>query len=153
MIEKFKGLDILVNCAGSLFDGDIESTFPQDFDYLIDLNLRCPFHLMNLFAPFLEQTRGCIVNVSCAMGHRPCQGLIGYSMSKAGLEMMTKCAALEMAPLGVRVNGVAPSIVDSNIFTGSGLSQQQSEKTIKQASSKIPMQRVATVEDLSLIHI
>ena len=120
-MEKLGGLDVLINCAGALFDGDIESTFPQDFDYLVDLNLRCPFHLMNLFAPYLEQSRGCVVNVSCAMGHRPTQGLIGYSMSKAGLEMLTKCAAIEMAHAGIRVNGVAPSTVDSNIFTGSGL--------------------------------
>ena len=54
VVEKFGGLDILINCAGAMFDGDIESTFPQDFDYLLDVNLRCPFHLMNLCAPYLE---------------------------------------------------------------------------------------------------
>ena len=149
VVEKFGGLDILINCAGAMFDGDIESTFPQDFDYLVDVNLRCPFHLMNLCAPFLEQSKGCVVNVSCNMGHRPAQGTIAYSMSKAGLEMLTKCAAIEMAHLGVRVNAVAPSTVDSNIFTVSGLTKTEAEWTKKRARNNIPLQRVATVEDIA----
>lgn len=104
VIEKFGGLDILVNCAGAIFEGDIEKTFPQDFDYLCDINLRLPFHLITLFQPFLEKSGGCIVNLSCINGHRPAQGNISYCMSKAGLEMLTKSAALELAPFGVRVN-------------------------------------------------
>jgi NAD(P)-dependent dehydrogenase (short-subunit alcohol dehydrogenase family) len=68
VIEKFGGLDILVNCAGVIFEGDIENTFPQDFDYMMDINLRLPFHLSNIFFPFLEKSKGCIVNVSCMSG-------------------------------------------------------------------------------------
>lgn len=104
VIEKFGGLDILINCAGAIFEGDVEKTFPQDFDYLTDINLRLPFHLITLFQPFLEKSGGCIVNLSCINGHRPAQGNISYCMSKAGLEMLTKSAALELAPFGVRVN-------------------------------------------------
>jgi NAD(P)-dependent dehydrogenase (short-subunit alcohol dehydrogenase family) len=104
VIEKFGGLDILVNCAGAIFEGDVEKTFPQDFDYLCDINLRLPFHLITLFQPFLEKSGGCIVNLSCINGHKPAQGNISYCMSKAGLEMLTKSAALELAPFGVRVN-------------------------------------------------
>lgn len=78
VIEKFGGLDILINCAGAIFEGDVEKTFPQDFDYLNDINLRLPFHLMTLFQPFLEKSGGCVINVSCLMGHKAAQGAISY---------------------------------------------------------------------------
>lgn len=71
VIEKFGGLDILINCAGVIFEGDVENTFPQDFDYMMDINLRLAFHLTNIFFPFLEKSQGCIVNVSCMHGHVP----------------------------------------------------------------------------------
>lgn len=66
VIEKLGGLDILINCAGLIFDGDLESTFPQDYDYLMDINLRCPFHMSLIFHRYLETSKGCIVNVSCS---------------------------------------------------------------------------------------
>ena len=69
VIEKFGGLDILINCAGVIFEGDVENTFPQDFDYLMDLNLRLAFHLTSFFFPYLEKTNGCIVNVACIQGY------------------------------------------------------------------------------------
>ena len=67
VIEKLGGLDILVNAAGVIFDGDIENTFPQDFDYIVDINVRCPFHLINLFLPFLKRSKGAIVNISATV--------------------------------------------------------------------------------------
>lgn len=54
VVEKLGGLDIIINCAGLIFDGDVESTFPQDYDYLVDINLRCPFHLLLLFQKELQ---------------------------------------------------------------------------------------------------
>lgn len=82
----------------------------------MDLNLRCPFHMVTLFDQFLEKSKGCVVNVSCSMGTRPQPGVISYCMSKAGLEMMTKVAALEYAPSGVRFNCVSACISDTNMF-------------------------------------
>ena len=68
---------------------------------MMDINLRLPFHLINIFFPFLEKSQGCIVNVSCMHGHIASQGTISYNMTKAGLEMLTKAAALEYAPFGI----------------------------------------------------
>jgi NADP-dependent 3-hydroxy acid dehydrogenase YdfG len=48
-----------------IFDGDVETTFPQDYDYLMDINIRACFHLTQMFLPFLEKAKGAIVNVSC----------------------------------------------------------------------------------------
>ncbi len=139
VIEKLGGLDILINCAGLIFDGDIESTFPQDYDYLMDINLRCPFHMTLLFHPHLARSNGCIVNVSCQYGHRPNAGTIGYCMTKAGLEMFTKCAALELAPLGIRVNAVAPATVDTNLYRYTGMSELEYTQFKKRTAAAIPL--------------
>jgi NAD(P)-dependent dehydrogenase (short-subunit alcohol dehydrogenase family) len=72
----------------------------------MDINLRCPFHMILIFHKYLEMSKGCIVNVSCSIGGNPNTGTIGYCMTKAGLEMLTKSSALELAPLGIRVNAV-----------------------------------------------
>ncbi len=78
-----------------------------------------------LFQKYLQVSKGCIVNVSCNMGNRPNAGTIGYCMTKAGLEMMTKCAALELAPIGIRVNAVAPTIIDTNLYRYTGMSENE----------------------------
>lgn len=64
-------LDILINCAGVIFEGDCENTYPQDHDYIIDINIRAAFHLTNLLYPFLEKAKGCVVNVGSCFGSRP----------------------------------------------------------------------------------
>ena len=72
----------------------------------MDINCRTPFVLSQFFLDFLAQSKGCIINVSCDKGSNPEAGLVAYCMSKAGLEMMTKASAMELAPLGIRVNAV-----------------------------------------------
>lgn len=148
VIEKFGGLDILVNCAGAIFEGDVEKTFPQDFDYLTDINLRLPFHLISLFQPFLEKSGGSVVNVSCTLGNKPAQGAVSYCMSKAGLEMLTKSCALEMAAFGVRVNCVAPSICDTNLYRYSGYSEYEFWAMRDRAEEHTPMHKTVTPEQV-----
>jgi len=119
--DRTKGIDILINCAGLIFDGDIESTFPQDYDYLMDINLRAVFHITQMLMPYLQKAQGCVVNVGSIFGSKPLIGSTGYSMTKAGLEMLTKCIALELAPYGIRVNAVAPGPTDTNFMRYAGL--------------------------------
>ena len=149
VIEKLGGLDILINCAGLIFDGDIESTFPQDYDYLMDINLRCPFHMTLLFQQHLARSQGCIVNVSCQYGHMPYAGAIGYCMTKAGLEMFTKCAALELAPLGIRVNAVAPATIDTNLYRYTGMSELEYNQFKQRTANNIPLKRFGKVEEVA----
>jgi NAD(P)-dependent dehydrogenase (short-subunit alcohol dehydrogenase family) len=149
VIEKLGGLDILINAAGLIFDGDILSTFPQDYDYLMDINLRCAFHMTLIFQKYLELSRGCIINVSCSLGTRPNAGTIGYCMTKAGLEMLTKCSALELAPLGIRVNAVSPATIDTNLYRYTGMTEQEYQNFKSRAAKNIPLQRIATVEDVA----
>lgn len=107
---------MLVNCAGIIFAGDLDNTFPQDHDYLMDVNMRAPYVLINFFQDMLIAAQGCVINVSCIKGSKPQPGLISYCMSKAGLEMLTKSAAIELARFGVRVNCVSSSFLNTNLY-------------------------------------
>jgi glucose 1-dehydrogenase len=135
---------VLINCAGVIFAGDLESSYPQDYDHLMDVNLRTPFVLTQFFVEFLRQSKGVVINLSCDKGSRPEAGMIGYCMTKAGLEMMTKSTAMELACFGIRVNGVASSFVDTNFYRYAGLSEPELEALQKRAVSNIPMQRAGT---------
>ena len=83
---------------------------------MMDVNLRAPLFLTSLFQDALKASQGCIVNVSCEKGQRAEPGLLGYCMSKAGLEMLTKSSASELAHFGVRVNAVAPCLTNTNLY-------------------------------------
>ena len=113
VIERFGSIDILINCAGIKFDSDIEKTFPQDFDYTIDVNLRAVFLLIKSFEKFYNES-ACIINCSCLYGTRPMSGLVSYCMSKAGLESLTKSFAAEYSSNNIRVNGITACPIDSN---------------------------------------
>mmetsp|Transcript_15567 Transcript_15567/g.10937 ORF Transcript_15567/g.10937 Transcript_15567/m.10937 type:complete len:144 (+) Transcript_15567:395-826(+) len=131
--------DIVINCAGALFSGDIENTYPQDFDYLCDLNVRAPFLITQFFTEMLQATQGCIVNVCCNKGSRPEPGMISYCMTKAGLEMLTKSSAVELAPLGIRVNAVSPATTHTNLYKYAGLTKASNEAFEARAAKNIPL--------------
>ena len=94
----------------------------------MDINLRTPFILTQFFQDFLAKRNGCIVNVSCTMGEKAEPGCIGYCMTKAGLNMFTKSAAMELAPFGIRVNGVAPTFTDTNLYRYAGITEAEYEE-------------------------
>ena len=84
-------------------------------------------------------SKGCIVNISCTQGSRPNAGTIGYCMTKAGLEMLTKSSALELAPLGIRVNAVAPTTIDTNLFRYTGMTEQEYQNFKKRSGNNVPL--------------
>lgn len=148
-IEFLGGLDILINAAGCVFENDLEKTYPQDHDYIIDINLRAVYHITQLCMVFLAKTHGCIVNISGEWGSKPFQGCISYCMSKAGLEMLTKCLALELGKQGVRVNAVSPGATRSNFMGAAGLPPKDQEAFYHRLGMKNPMKRVGEVQDIT----
>jgi NAD(P)-dependent dehydrogenase (short-subunit alcohol dehydrogenase family) len=107
-IARFNRIDVLVNAAGIIDKGTTESTSLSAYDAMMNINLRSVFHLMQLTIPQLRLTKGNIVNVSSVTGLRAFPGVVAYNMSKAGLDQLTRTAALELAAAGVRVNAVNP---------------------------------------------
>ncbi len=93
-----------------------------------------------LFQKYLEISKGSIVNISCVYGHSPNSGMVGYCMTKAGLEMLTKSSALELAPLGIRVNAVAPATINTNMYRYSGMTNESELKSfLSRAQKNIPL--------------
>nr|MBA3805840.1 SDR family NAD(P)-dependent oxidoreductase [Acidobacteriota bacterium] len=122
-VERFAGLDVLVNAAGHLSNGTIENTTLDAWDAMLNINLRAVFYLMQQSVPHLADRRGNIVNVSSVTGLRAFPGVLAYCVSKAGLDQLTRCAALELAARGVRVNAVNPGVVVTEIHKRGGMNE------------------------------
>ena len=140
----FKSIDILINCAGLKLDSDIEKTFPQDFDYSLNINLRCVFLLIkNLnFNP-----NSSIVNVSCLYDTRPMQGLITFSIAKDGLEAFTKSAAGELANDNIRVNCVSCCPIISNSLRYVQANEKENNLMEEKMKKNVPLGRMGYPSD------
>ena len=90
---------------------------------MMDVLMRAPYVLINMFQDMLIAGKGCVVNMSCLKGQHAQPGLITYCMAKAGLESMSKSAALELARFGVRVNCVASAYLNTNLYRMAGLTE------------------------------
>lgn len=115
-IEKYQRLDILINNAGALVFGTIETLTAEGFDEMFSLNVRGLFLLTQLAIRHLAESKGNIVNVSSVAGMRPLSNFVGYCMSKAAVDIFTRCTALELAEKGIRVNSVNPGVVATGMF-------------------------------------
>jgi len=148
-IEQFGGLDILVNAAGHLISGTIEDTTLATWDSMLNVNLRAVFNLMQQVIPHLAERRGNIVNVSSVTGLRAFPGVLAYCVSKAGLDQLTRCAALELAPKGVRVNAVNPGVVVTEIHRRGGMSQKEYKAFLEHSKETHPIGRVGQPSEIA----
>ena len=150
VIERFKTIDILINCAGIKLYGDVEKTFPQDFDYTLDVNLRAIYYLIYNLAGYMNQN-GSIINLSCLYGSRPMYGMISYCASKAGLEGLTRYAAAEFASIGIRVNAVSACPVKTNSFRYLNIPESEIKYFNKNMEKNIPLGRIAEPDDIAKV--
>jgi NAD(P)-dependent dehydrogenase (short-subunit alcohol dehydrogenase family) len=112
---KFKGrLDSLIMCHGQFRAGKMMETGVDIFDTAISVNVRACFHWMSLASPFLKLSKGNVVALSSVDARIPVRDSFVNSVSKSMLNSLIECSALELAPFGVRVNGVAPAITNTN---------------------------------------
>ncbi|MEK6303796.1 MAG: glucose 1-dehydrogenase [Acidobacteriota bacterium] len=149
-VEALGGkLDVLVNAAGILKGGRIEDTSLELWDEMMNINLRSVFHLMKLAAPCLESSGGNIVNVSSVTGPRSFPGVLAYCVSKAALDQLTRCAALELAVKGVRVNAVNPGVVVSGLHRSGGMSEEAYAAFLEHSKTTHPMGRVGEPHEVA----
>lgn len=147
--ERFGGVDVLVNAAGIISNGTVETTPLADWDAMMNVNLRSAFYLMQLAAPYLEKRPGNVVNVSSVTGLRAFPGVLAYCVSKAGLDQLTRCAALELAPKGVRVNAVNPGVVVTDIHRRGGMDEEKYSAFLEHSKQTHPLGRVGTAGDVA----
>ena len=114
--KDFGSIHILVNNAGITKDGLMPMMKEEDFDRVLDVNLKGAFHMMRHCTPlFLRNKEGCIINISSICGVIGNPGQCNYSASKAGLIGLTKSAAKELASKGIRCNAVAPGFIKTDM--------------------------------------
>lgn len=117
--ETFGTVHILVNNAGITQDGLLAGMREESFDAVMDTNLKGAFHMMRHCAPiFIRNREGCIINISSVSGLTGNAGQCNYAASKAGLIGLTKAAAKELAPKGIRCNAVAPGFIETAMTEG-----------------------------------
>jgi len=144
IIGKYGHVDILVNNAGITRDNLILRMSEEDYDRVMDTNLKGAFNtIRHLSRYFLKQRSGRIINISSVSGVLGNAGQANYSASKAGLIGLTKSVAKELAGRGICVNAVAPGFIDTE------MTQALSEKAREAAAASIPMGRMGSAEDVA----
>ena len=144
IIEEFGGIDILVNNAGIVRDKLILSMKEEDFDMVINVNLKGAFNMIkHTYSHFMKKRRGRIISISSIVGLNGNAGQANYSSSKAGLIGLTKSTAKELGGRNVTVNAIAPGFIDTD------MTQQLSDKVKDAMKAQIPMKRPGTPKDIA----
>lgn len=152
-VEHFGGITTVVNAAGIIGTGSIETTTDEQWDTMMDINVRAPFRLMRAAAAELVTARGSVVNVSSVTGLRAFPSVLAYCASKAAVDQLTRCAALDLAPRGVRVNAVNPGVVISNLHRRGGMREDAYAAFLEHSKSTHPLGRPGEASEIAdLIH-
>ena len=151
-LEKNYGkLHGLVNAAGVLTKGGIESIPYDQWKFNLDVNLNGPYLLTQKLLPLLKNARGAsVVNISSVAAMRPGTS-VAYSVSKAGLDMLTEFLAGDLAPYKIRVNSVNPGLVKTNIHLDNKIfdTPEAYEKMTEKARERYPLERIGTPEEVA----
>lgn len=143
-LEAFDALDILVNNAGIARDRLLLRMSEEDWNAVLDTNLKGAFHCTKAVQrTFLRQRSGCIINIGSVVGLVGNAGQANYAAAKAGLIGFTKSIAKELALRNVRANLVAPGFVQT------GMTAELPERVVEEALERIPLGRLAEPEDVA----
>jgi NAD(P)-dependent dehydrogenase (short-subunit alcohol dehydrogenase family) len=148
-IDTFGQIDVLVNAAGIISNGTIENTSLDDWDKMMDINLRTVFFVTQKCVPHLEKTKGNVVNVSSVSGLRSFPNVLAYCVSKAAVDQLTRCSSLELAAKGIRVNAVNPGVVVTSLHKRGGMSDENYEQFLKNSEKTHPLGRVGSPEEVA----
>ena len=148
-IKEFGAIDALVNGAGVIASGSVMETTDAGWDAMMDVNVRAPFRLMREAATALSDRRGAVVNISSVAGLRSFPGLASYAVSKAAVDQLTRVAALDFAPKGVRVNAVNPGVVVTNLHRRGGMDATKYADFLERSKATHPLGRPGQPEEVA----
>jgi NAD(P)-dependent dehydrogenase (short-subunit alcohol dehydrogenase family) len=148
-VETFGQIDVLVNGAGIILNGSIENTALDDWDKMMNINLRAVFYLMQKCVPYLEKTKGNVVNISSVAGLRAFPNVLAYCVSKAAIDQLTRCSALELAPKGIRVNAVNPGVVVTALHKRGGMAEEDYDNFLEHSKKTHPIGRVGEPREVA----
>jgi NAD(P)-dependent dehydrogenase (short-subunit alcohol dehydrogenase family) len=144
--DRIGAISILVNNAGIIRRGTVtESSTRSDWDATMAVNLDGPYNMVTAFLDQLRETRGSVINIGSIQSFVALPNSAAYTTSKGGVRMLTKALALELSPLGIRVNAIGPG------FTATPLNAKAREDPAYMANfaSRIPLGRIATPVDIA----
>ena len=148
-VQTFGGVDALVNAAGVIASGSVQETTDAGWDSMMDVNVRAPFRLIREAAAALTERRGSVVNVSSVAGLRSFPGIASYAVSKAAVDQLTRVAALDFAPKGVRVNAVNPGVVVTNLHRRGGMEAAKYAEFLDRSKTTHPLGRPGQPEEIA----
>ncbi len=143
VLARWGRLDVLINNAGITRDARFDQMSIEQFDLVLDVNLRGVFHGAQACLPALIASQGCIVNTSSVVGLHGNYGQTNYAAAKAGVIGMTKTWARELGPKGVRVNAVAPG------FIATPMTAAVPAKVTDKMAAAVPLQRLGQPDDIA----
>jgi 3-oxoacyl-[acyl-carrier protein] reductase len=144
LFEEWKSLDVLVNSAGIVQDGLLGAMTEQQWQNVIAANLGGTYNYCHAVTqPMMMQRRGCIVNLSSTAADYPSRGQANYAASKGGINSLTRALAKELAPRNVRVNAVAPGMIETD------MSQPVRSLAGAQIKQIIPLKRIGQPEEIA----
>ena len=149
-LEEFEQIHILVNNAGTSRHAPLLEVTEEDWDYVIDVNLKGVFNCIQAVSSHMMQQRyGKIVNISSGAGVGNAEpGMICYGASKAGVVVLTQVAARELGPYGINVNGIAPGAIITQL-TYSRRSPEEVERFIENRKKSAVIGRIGKPEDIA----
>ena len=146
-IAQFGKIDTLVNNAGITRDARLVKMTDEQFDAVIDVNLRAVFRCTQIVAPhMIERGRGAILSASSVVGLYGNFGQTNYAATKAGIIAMTKTWARELGPKGVRVNAVAPGFIQTPMLA------TIPDKVMEQMAERVPLRRLGKAEEIASVY-
>ena len=144
VLEEFGSIDVLVNNAGITKDGLLMRMSEDDFDRVMNVNMKSVFNMTKaVLRPMLKQRKGSIINMSSVVGVKGNAGQTNYSASKAAINGFTKSTALELGSRNIRCNSIAPGFIETEMTEALG------EDQIQEWRNSIPLKRGGTTQDIA----
>lgn len=147
VVRQFGRLDILVNNAGYHISKNAEETSEEEWEFIVNTNLRSTFLCSKYAIPHLRKTRGAIINISSMVGLVGQPNAAAYSATKGGQIAMTKNMAIDFAPDGIRVNVICPGWIQTPLVEDWFGQQKDPKAARKYIYSQHPLGRIGTIEE------
>jgi NAD(P)-dependent dehydrogenase (short-subunit alcohol dehydrogenase family) len=152
-IKEFGKIDILVNNAGGISgDAKLEETSEEEWDSVIDVNLKGQFLCCKAVVPYMKKKKyGKIINISSMGAIHPPAPIVHYHAAKGGVLGLTTNLAFELAPFNITVNAILPGPITTEFFTEmlKKMSQEEGKAFFKKLENKVPMHRMGTPEEIA----
>lgn len=143
-IEKFKNIDVLVNNAGISQTKLFTDITDEDWENMVNTNLNSAFYMCQEVVPnMIHNKKGCIINISSIWGITGASCEVHYSVAKAGVDALSKALAKELGPSGIRVNSIAPGIINTD------MNKHLNEKEIQEIEDEIPLCKIGKTQDIA----